>query len=227
MAVAPGVARGMIPAMPGELVLYGNDQWSSPYVFSAFVTLTEKRLPFRVEVLSLDRKEHHRPEYASASVTGKVPALRHGDFWIAESSAIDEYVEDAFPPPAHPRLYPEEPRARARVRMVQAFLRTDLAALRAARPTSSLFAGEAVAPLSPEARAAADRLFQVAGAVLPAGAAFVGGTFSPADADLALMLQRLVANGDPCPERLAAYAREIFARPSVRAWLAKTRWKDR
>jgi glutathione S-transferase len=213
--------------MPDDLVLYGNHTYTSPYVFSAFVALTEKRVPFRLEVLSLEKKEHHRPEYAGPSFTGKVPALRHGDFWIAESSAIDEYVEDAFPPPAHPRLYPEDPQARALVRMAQAFLRSDLGPLRAARPTSSFFLGEAVAPLPADARAAAEKLFAVAERLLPAGAAFIGGAFSPADADLALMLQRLVANGDPCPERLAAYARTIFARPSVRAWLAKTRWKDR
>lgn len=217
----------MIRAMSDDLVLYGNDQYTSPYVFSAFVTLTEKRVPFRLEVLSLERKEHHRPEYAGPSYTGKVPALRHGDFWLAESSAIDEYVDEAFPPPTHPRLYPEDPRARAKVRMVQAFLRSDLGPLRAARPTSSLFLGEAVAPLPADAKAAAQKLFGLAERVVPAGASFVADAFSPADADLALMLQRLVGNGDPCPERLAAYARGIFARPSVRAWLGKTRWRDR
>jgi glutathione S-transferase len=221
------MARDMIRAMPDDLVLYGNDQYTSPYVFSAFVTLTEKRVPFRLEVLSLEKREHHRPEYAGPSYTGKVPALRHGDFWIAESSAIDEYVEEAFPPPAHPRLYPEDPRDRAKVRMVQAFLRSDLGPLRAARPTSSFFLGEAVAPLSAEAKGSAEKLFALAERVLPPGAPFVGGAFSPGDADLALMLQRLVANHDPCPDRLAAYARTIFARPSIRAWLGKTRWKDR
>jgi glutathione S-transferase len=217
----------MIRAMPDDLVLYGNDKFTSPYVFSAFVTLTEKKVPFRLEVLSLERKEHERPEYAGSSFTAKVPALRHGEFWVAESSAIDEYVEDAFPPPANPRIYPEDPRARARVRMVQAFLRSDLAPLRAARPTSTFFLGEPVTPLGPDARAAADRLIRFAEKVLPPGASFVGGTFSPADADLALMLQRLVANGDACPDRLAMWARGIFQRASIRAWLAKTAWKDR
>src|SRR5689334_8405076 len=144
----------MIGAMPDDLVLYGNDRFTSPYVFSAFVALTEKQVPFRLEVLSLERKEHLRPEYAGPSFTGKVPALRHGDFWIAESSAIDEYVDEAFPPPAHPRAYPADPKARARARMVQAFLRSDLAALRAARPTATFFEGEPAAPLPPEAKAA-------------------------------------------------------------------------
>ncbi len=212
--------------MPDDLVLYGNDRFTSPYVFSAFVTLTEKGVPFRLEVLSLERKEHERPEYAGPSFTGKVPALRHGDYWLAESSAIDEYVDEAFGPPAHPRLYPEDPRERGHVRMVQAFLRSDLVPLRHDRPTASFFRGEPVGALGPEARASAEKLFRVAEQVLAPGASFIAGKFTPGDADLALMLQRLVANGDPCPERLAAYARTIFARPSVRAWLSHTTWKE-
>ena len=213
--------------MPDDLVLYGNADYTSPYVFSAFVTLREKNVPFRLEVLSLDKGEHRRPEYANASFTGKVPALRHGDFWLAESSAIDEYVDEAFPPPAHPRLYPADVRERARARMVQAFLRTDLLPLRNDRPTSTLFLGEAPKPMSADGKAAAERLVAAAERFLPEGASFVATSFSPADADLALMLQRLVANGDPCPERLVTYARTIFARPSVREWLSKTKWKER
>ncbi len=215
----------MMPRMADELVLYGNDTYSSPYVFSAFVTLEEKKVPFRYETLSLERKEHERPAYAVPSYTGRVPALRHGDFWLAESSAIDEYVDEAFPPPAHPRLYPEDIRERGRVRMIQAYLRSDLAPLRRERPTASLFEQEPVKPFTAEGKASAERLVRIAERFLPEGASFVAGRFTPADADLALMLQRLVANADPCPDRLATYARAVFARPSVRKWLAKTKWK--
>ncbi|HEY6002256.1 MAG TPA: glutathione transferase [Anaeromyxobacter sp.] len=213
--------------MPDDLVLYGNDTYSSPYVFSVFVTLEEKKIPFRYATLSLEKREHEKPDYAVPSYTGRVPAIRHGDFWLAESSAIDEYLDEAFQPPAHPRLYPQDPRERARVRMVQALLRSDLLALRHDRPTSTFFEGEAAKPFTPEGKAAADRLVRIADRFLPERASFVAGSFTPADADLALMLQRLVANGDPCPERLAAYARSVFARPSVRKWLAGTKWKDR
>jgi glutathione S-transferase len=212
-------------AMPNDLVLYGNDTYTSPYVFSTFVTLKEKGVPFKLEVLSLERREHDRPEYQAGSITGRVPALRHGDFWIAESSAIDEYVDEAFGPPDYPRLYPEDPRARARVRMVQAFVRSDLTALREERPTSTLFLGESPRPMSADGRAAAERLVRIAERLLPEGAELLTSRFTPADADLALMLQRLVANGDPCPPRIAAYARAVFARPSVREWLGHTRWK--
>jgi glutathione S-transferase len=222
--------------MADDLVLHGSRTWTSPYVFSVFVALKEKRLPFRMELLDTDAGEHRKPAYEGPSFTGRIPALRHGDFWLAESSAIEEYLEEVFPPPGHPRLYPEEPRTRARVRMVQAFLRSDLTALRAERSADTIFRGAAARPFTPEGAAAAERLVRIAERFLPAGASSVaptrpeappGGPFTIADADLALMLQRLVANGDPCPARLATFARNVFQRPSVREWLSHTQWKDR
>jgi glutathione S-transferase len=213
--------------MSEPLVLHVNKDWTSPYAFSAFVALKEKGLDFRAERIDLEAGEHRRPPYEASSITGRIPALRHGDFWLAESSAIDEYLEDAFPPPGHPRLFPADPRARARVRMIQAFVRSDLLALREERPTSTFFADDRPAPFTPEGRSAAERLVRIAERLLPAGAQHVAGEFSIADPDLALMLQRLVYNGDACPERLAAYARAVFRRPSIREWLSHTTWKDR
>jgi glutathione S-transferase len=111
--------------------------------------------------------------------------------------------------------------------MVQAFLRSDLGPLREERPTSTFFLGDEAGPLSARASASADKLLRVAERVLPPDASFLARSFSPGDADLALMLQRLIRNGDPCPERLARWANGIFARPSIREWLGKTRWRDR
>jgi glutathione S-transferase len=222
--------------MAEDLVLHGTRIWTSPYVFSVFVALKEKGLPFRMELLDSESGEHRKPEYEVPSFTGRFPALRHGTFWLAESSAIDEYLEEAFPPPRYARLYPEDARARARVRMVQAFVRSDLMPLRAERSTDTLFRGAVPQPFTPEGAASAERLVRIADRFLPEGAHSVapaapgappGSAFTIADADLALMLQRLVANGDPCPPRLAAYARAVFQRPSIREWLTHTRWKDR
>ena len=212
-----------------DLVLYGNRNWASPYVFSAFVALNEKGIPFQMETLDTDGGEHRRPPYELASITGRIPALRHRDFWLAESSAIDEYLEELFPPPRYLRLYPEEPAARARVRMIQAFVRSDLGQLREERSTDTIFRGAEARPFTPAGQAAADRLIRIAERFLPQGVSSVAAplAFTIADADLALMLQRLVANGDPCPARLAAYARAVFQRPSVREWLRHTLWKDR
>jgi len=105
---------------------------------------------------------------------------------------------------------------------------------RAARPRRTR--GGPPDPFTPEGAAAVERLVRIAERFLPAGESSVappapgapaGGAFTIADADLALMLQRLVANGDPCPTRLATYARAVFQRPSVREWLSHTAWKDR
>jgi len=209
--------------MADDLTLFGSADYASPYVFSAFVALKEKGLQFQYQGMSLERREHDRPEYRDPSVTGRVPALRHGDFWLAESSAIDEYLEDAFPPPKHQRLYPADLRARARVRMVQALVRSDFMPIREERPTSSVFLGKPVKPLTAGAKAAVERLLRIADALVPSAKGYIAGEFSPADADLALMLQRLVANGDPVPEKLRGYAAAIWARPSVQAWLTNAK----
>ena len=44
-----------------------------------------------------------------------------------------------------------------------------------------------------------------------------------ADVDLAVMLNRLVLNGDAVPEHLAAYATRQWQRPSVQLWVNQKR----
>jgi glutathione S-transferase len=49
-----------------------------------------------------DSREHRAGWYPARTLTAKVPATRHSDFWPSESLAILEYLEEAFPP-RHPR----------------------------------------------------------------------------------------------------------------------------
>src|SRR5882672_5088967 len=88
------------------LTLAVDSFWISPYAFSCYVALKEKALPFEVRAVSLPDKDHHRPEYQQKSLTGRVPMLQHGDFALSESSAIVEYLDDAFP--GTPRARSEE-----------------------------------------------------------------------------------------------------------------------
>lgn len=206
-----------------KLILYGDANWISPYVFSTFVALREKKLDFETKLLRLEKRETFEPIYRDRSLTGRVPALVHDEFWLSESSAIDEYLEDAFPPPRYPRLYPAGARERARARQIQAWLRSDLAALREERSTTTLFYRERVPPLGPEAQSAADRLVRAVDRVLPAEASAVFGEFSIVDADLALMLHRLIVAGDPVPARVRTYAEGIWQRPSVRDFVERPR----
>jgi len=205
------------------LVLYVDSNFASPYALSAFVALTEKGLPFEVVKLDLKAGQHKTADYAASSITGRVPSLRDGEFSLAESSAIDEYLEERFPPPQFTALYPRELRARARARQIQAWLRSDLMPIRQERSTEVIFVRPTDKPLSADAQAAAQRLFGVADALLKSGEPNLFGDWCIADTDFALMLNRLVLNGDAVPEKVATYARRQWQRPSVQQWVANRR----
>lgn len=183
---------------------------------SAFVTLHEKGLPFDIRTLNLGAQENNAASFATVSLTRRVPTLVHNDFSLSESSAISEYLDELFP---EPHVYPRDPRARARARQVQAWLRSDLMPIRQERSTEVVFRSPTDVPLSAEARASAEKLFAAASALLPTNAPNLFGDWCIADTDLALMLNRLVLNGDSVPERLAAYARHQWQRPSVQLWV--------
>jgi glutathione S-transferase len=206
-----------------ELTLYGDAFWISPYVFSCFVAMREKGLRFAVSEVSLADGEQRRDAYRERAFTGKVPALVHGDFWLTESSAIIEYLEEVFPAPAHPAVLPANPLARARARQLMAWIRSDLLALRAERPTTTMFYVPATSPLSAAGAAAAESLLRVADAVVPETSESLFGAWSIADADLAFMLHRLILNDDPVPAHIRRYAERQWQRPSVQEYVNRER----
>ena len=206
-----------------QLTLYVDAQSASPYAMSAFVVLQEKGLPFDLRTVDLAARQNHAPDYAIASLTSRVPTLVDGDFSLSESSAIAEYLEDEFPSPGHPAVYPRESRARARARQLQAWLRSDFMPIREERTTAVVFFKPSDKPLSTAATESAARLFAAADALLANGATNLFGVWCIADTDLALMLNRLVMNGDAVPAKLAAYARQQWQRPSVQLWAKRER----
>ena len=205
---------------PTNLILYVDVQFASPYAMSVFVALHEKSLSFEVATIDLAANAHHEAPFAATSLTQRVPTLVHNGFALSESSAISEYLDDVFPGAP---LYPAEPHSRARARQVQAWLRSDLMPIRQERPTEVVFYGPTDSPLSAEAHGAAQKLFFATESLLPANSESLFGQWCIADVDLALMLNRLVLNGDPVPERLAAYARRQWKRPSVQLWVNQRR----
>jgi glutathione S-transferase len=213
-----GYASGM-----ADFTLYAETLWISPYVFSSHVALREKSASFDVvEVVLIDGANRH-PDYHTPSVTGRVPSLDHGGFRLGESSAIAEYLEETLPPPARVRLFPGAPHDRARARQIMAWLRSDLVALRDDRSTVTMFYRFRLQPLSGQAQRDAERLVRVAEQLVPADNGPLFGEWSLVDAELAFMLHRLILNYDPVPERVAAYARAQWARPSVREFAEHAR----
>jgi glutathione S-transferase len=203
-----------------SLLLYVDAQYVSPYALSAFVALHEKGLPFDIQTLDLAAKAQHEPDFAAKSLTRRVPTLIHDGFSLSESSAIAEYIDEVFPGTA---LYPTEPQSRARARQIQAWLRSDLTALKQERPTEVVFLGEKQPPLSQKAQRAAEKLFSAAELLLAANTENLFGQWSIADVDLALTLNRLILHGDSVPNNLVTYAKNQWQRPSVQLWINQKR----
>ncbi|TCT05722.1 glutathione transferase [Paralcaligenes ureilyticus] len=201
-----------------SLVLYTNSQFSSPYVLSVYATLVEKGLPFELKAVDLNRGEQFSKDYAQLSLTSRVPTLVDGDFSLSESSAIIEYLEEAYPRPAYASVFPEDAKPRARARQIQAWLRSDLGALREERPTTVIYAAKNPKPLSSQAQQAAQKLLTIADMLIGAEGQPLFGQWSIADVDMAVTLNRLVANGDPTPEKIRRYVAQQSSRPCVADW---------
>ncbi|MCD5990040.1 glutathione transferase [Pseudomonas sp. CDFA 553] len=203
-----------------NLRLYVDSQLTSPYAMSAFVVLREKGIEFELIPVDLEASENQSADYASLSLTQRVPTLIHGDFALSESSAITEYLEEVFP---ESPVYPKNPRQRAKARQVQAWIRSDLLPIRQERSTLVVFYGVKAGPLSTEAESATRKLFSAAQALLADSPEYLFGEWSIADVDLAVMLNRLILNGDSVPPALVEYAQRQWQRPSVQEWVGLQR----
>lgn len=207
--------------MTGDLTLYVDSKFISPWALTAFVALEEKGLPYRLETRALESKQTFAADYQAR--TQRVPALRRGDFWLAESTAIAEYLAESFPFPKHPRLFPSNLEQRATCREVQSWLRSDLLPLRQERPTSTLWGAPATTPLSAAGEETAQRLVKVATSLLSHGGTSLFEQWCIADVDLTVMLQRLNLNGYALPPALKNYADANWQRPSLAKWNALRR----
>lgn len=206
------------------LTLFPDRFWISPYVFTVAIALEEKKLPYEAQEVSLETKAQEAPEYRKATLTARVPALAHDGFTVAESSAIVEYLEDAFPAPKHARLLPDAVKDRARARQVMSWIRSDdTLPIRSERSTHTMFYGTPKEPLSDTAKKAVKKLVDLTEGLLQGSRSTMFDAWCIADADLAFMLQRLALNGDDLPAKVRAYADANWARPSVKTFAARKR----
>jgi glutathione S-transferase len=88
-------------------------EWNSVHSLKVRIVLAEKRVAWTSRVVELLEFAHLQPDYLAINPDGVVPTLVHDAVPIYDSSAIVEYLEDAFPEPA---LRPAAAIARARMR---------------------------------------------------------------------------------------------------------------
>src|SRR5262245_26318219 len=169
--------------MTESLVLYVEASWSSPWVCSVQVALHEKQLPFATAIAMVRPASGAITALHERTLTGTAPVLQHGSFWLAESLAIVEYLEDTFP---EPRVFPADARERARARQLMVWMRFEHETLRRERPTEWILYGAPaeVPPLSNDARTAATNLIGVVGRLGGDARGFVcGDRFGVVDAE--------------------------------------------
>lgn len=205
------------------MILYGSSL--SPFVRKVLAFAGEKGIELDLEPTGFP---NHSPEFCEASPFKKMPALRDGDYTLADSSAIVHYLEAKVPEPA---LIPADPQQRGRAVWFDEFADTVLAACGA-----KMFFNRVVAPLigRPGDLSIADAaereemppiLDYLEGIVPDAGSFLVGDRISLADIAVAspfANLSHMKVEVDPERHgRTLAYVESILRRPSFAAWIER------
>ena len=210
-----GAARALTLFVDGYFV----NQWDA----TCLIALDEKRLAYSTARGLLRDGGGVTPALVGQTKISRVPALQHGDFWLTESSAIVEYLEDVFPAPAFPCLLPVDPVARAKARQLMSFVRSSLFDLRNERSWwRCVYPGSQPQPLSRYAEQDARQLVDLVDQLARCGE-LDASSWNIAHADLALTLLRLARTDHRLPDRVSAFLETALGRPSVRAYLEHAR----
>jgi glutathione S-transferase len=200
-----------------KLVLYHTIQ--SPFARKVRIAMAEKNLACEKVLLDLTKGDHRKPEYLRLNPHGRVPTLVVDGVPIYESTAIVEYLNEAFP---EPPLLPKIPIERARVRMIEETI--DGSFIQALRAV--LFNVFRLPEPERNPKAAEEGRRQIAwhnewlDHELAGREYLVNGGFSIADiaALCALEFQRRLEIGvDPRNRDLVTWYERVKARPSARA----------
>ena len=195
------------------LLYYGS---GSPYAWRAQFALEHKALPYERKVLSFSAGDTKAAAFRALNPRGRVPVLVDGDFVLYESSAIVEYLDEAYPGRGAP-LFPGSARDRALVRRL--ICEVDNYLDKAIDPIAEEAFGRKPEERDParladaETRVAAE--FALFNATLRGP--FLVGALSAAD----FALYPLVAYLDRCQLRLPGFVAANLLTPALAAWKAR------
>jgi glutathione S-transferase len=206
------------------MILYGSSL--SPYARKVLAFAGEKGIEIDLESTGFP---NHCAEFLEASPFRKMPALRDGDFTLADSSAIVHYLEALHP---EPQLIPADPRLRGKAIWFEEFADTIVTSC-----GGKMFFNRIVAPRfmgrsgDLDAADAAERdelppILEYLEKIVPDdGGYLVGDTITLADLAVASPFANLAhmdvdIDGVRFPLTVA-YVQRILARPSFAPWIER------
>ncbi len=210
-----------------DLKLYTGEKNISSWSMRAWAALTHKGVPFDEMPLPI-KDDKDRARRRAVSPTGKVPVLHHKGLAIPDSLAIIEYLEETFPPPQHPALWPRDAAERAHARWLAAAMHSGFMGMREGMSFNTCFLKNRPAATAAALSDAAEllSLLEVPLAKKKAGAGpYLFGAFGAVDAMYAPAAFRLVSYEVPAgPSPLAhAYIREVLKAPATKPWMDAAR----
>jgi len=97
--------------------------WRSTAAYRVRIALNLKGIDHEIVPVNLVAAEHRGDGYVQRNPQKLLPFLEDGDVGIAQSQAIIEYLDERYD---GPRLYPDDPAERARVRAFAAAIACDI-----------------------------------------------------------------------------------------------------
>jgi len=208
------------------MILYGSSL--SPFVRKVLAYAGEKGIELELKPTGSAPGEHSE-EFLEASPLRKMPALRDGDFTLADSSAIIQYLEAKFP---EPELIPADPKMRGRTIWFEEFADLSLGSCtgkmffnRVVLPRFFGRGGDEEAALNSERQELPPLLDYLEQVVPEPGEFLVGGRISLADIAIATQFANFAHLG--CERdrsrhgRVYAYVDSILRRPSFAPWIER------
>ena len=199
----------------------GNKNYSSwsmrPWLLMRHFGIAFEEIKLR---LSFDAGSPFKNKLLQFAPTGKVPLLLDGEFAVWDTLAIAEYLAEKCP---QLRLWPVDPKHRARARSLCAEMHSGFTALRNSFPMNI----EASLPdvgvrLLRESAAAAQELVRIeqmwSQQLAAGGGPFLFGEFGIADAYFAPVCTRIRTYGLAVGAATEGYVERIMALPAFQAW---------
>lgn len=195
------------------LLYYGS---GSPYAWRAQFALEHKALPYERKVLSFSTGDTKAASFRALNPRGRVPVLVDGEFVLYESSAIVEYLDEAYPGRGAP-LFPGSVRDRALVRRL--ICEADNYFDKAIDPIAEEAFDRTPETRDPARRADAEARVAAEYGLFDAAmrGPFLVGPLSAAD----FALYPLVAYLDRCQLRLPEFVAASLLTPKLAAWKAR------